>query len=129
MALRLSTSARRLLSTVTTPARVAIPQSLNRVGAWSKSQLEKAAATTGPRFEQTNMALQPNPVAAIDLIAAVPVTLVAGRKASCNGGGGALGHPRVFFNLVRSDDGQAIACSYCGLKYQKDPHAHGHGHH
>ncbi|KAJ3070942.1 hypothetical protein HDU99_002543, partial [Rhizoclosmatium hyalinum] len=67
----------------------------------------------------------PNPVAAIDLIAAVPVTLVAGRRASCNGGGGALGHPRVFFNL---DDGQAVACSYCGLKYQKDPHA-GHGHH
>ncbi|KAJ3019397.1 UNVERIFIED_CONTAM: hypothetical protein HDU68_010672 [Siphonaria sp. JEL0065] len=86
MALRLSSSVRRLLSTVTTPAQVVIPQSLNREATWSKSQLEKAAATTGPRFEQTNMALQPNPVAAIDLIAAVPVTLVAGRKASCNGG-------------------------------------------
>ncbi|ORY46538.1 hypothetical protein BCR33DRAFT_715591 [Rhizoclosmatium globosum] len=101
--------------------------SLNRDKVWSKSQAEKYVATTGHgAFEQTNMALQvPKPVAAIDLIAAVPVTLVAGRRASCNGGGGALGHPRVFFNL---DDGQAVACSYCGLKYQKDPHA-GHGHH
>ncbi|KAJ3241626.1 hypothetical protein HDU78_001755 [Chytriomyces hyalinus] len=103
-----------------------LAQSSNRAVTWSKSQASRQAAMTGPRFEQTNMALQPNPIAAIDLIAAVPVKMVAGRKVSCDGGGGALGHPKVYLNL---DDGEAVGCGYCGLRFQKDPHAHGHGHH
>ena len=41
-------------------------------------------------------------------------------KVSCDGGGGALGHPRVYINL---DDGQPKACIYCGLRYQLDPKA------
>ncbi|KAJ3059492.1 hypothetical protein HDU98_004508 [Podochytrium sp. JEL0797] len=124
----LRTVAKRFLNSgsVATATEGVIPQAANRATTWSKSQEVKTVAMAGPRFEQTNMEYQPNPLAAIDLIAAVPVTMVAGRRASCNGGGGALGHPRVFFNL---DDGKAVGCSYCGLKYQKDPHAHGHGHH
>jgi uncharacterized Zn-finger protein len=36
--------------------------------------------------------------------------LVDDRVAACNGGGGALGHPRVFLNL--GPDGR-IECPYC----------------
>ncbi|ELR57432.1 NADH dehydrogenase [ubiquinone] iron-sulfur protein 6, mitochondrial, partial [Bos mutus] len=37
---------------------------------------------------------------AIDLIAEQPVSQVGSRVISCDGGGGALGHPRVYINLV-----------------------------
>ena len=39
---------------------------------------------------------------AIDLIAEQPVSQVGSRVISCDGGGGALGHPRVYINLVTS---------------------------
>ena len=35
---------------------------------------------------------------------------VTSRRIACDGGGGALGHPRVWLNL--GDDGR-IACPYC----------------
>uniref|UniRef100_A0A2K5BXB0 NADH:ubiquinone oxidoreductase subunit S6 n=1 Tax=Aotus nancymaae TaxID=37293 RepID=A0A2K5BXB0_AOTNA len=38
----------------------------------------------------------------IDLIAEQPVSEVETRVISCDGGGGALGHPKVYINLVRS---------------------------
>ncbi len=34
---------------------------------------------------------------------------------ACDGGGGALGHPRVFLNLER--EGQ-VDCPYCGRRYR-----------
>ncbi|CAH6787437.1 Ndufs6 [Phodopus roborovskii] len=39
---------------------------------------------------------------AIDLIAEQPVHEVDHRVISCDGGGGALGHPKVYINLVWS---------------------------
>ena len=63
----------------------------------------------GPRFEQTNETFQPRPLAAIELIQDEPIRLVEGRTAACDGGGGALGHPRVFVNL---DKPGPHACSY-----------------
>ncbi|MGH0170342.1 UNVERIFIED_CONTAM: hypothetical protein FKN15_007717 [Acipenser sinensis] len=36
---------------------------------------------------------------AIDLVAEEPITEVESRVISCDGGGGALGHPRVYINL------------------------------
>lgn len=41
---------------------------------------------------------------AIDLIAEQPVSEVESRVVSCDGGGGALGHPKVYINLVMSFD-------------------------
>ncbi|KAI9343434.1 NADH:ubiquinone oxidoreductase kDa subunit [Zopfochytrium polystomum] len=99
----------------------ALPQAPNHPAAWSKHQQLRKDAMTGPRFEQTNFDFQPNPPAAIEFINALPPTLVKGRKVACDGGGGALGHPKVYINL---DEGSPIACGYCGLKYQKDPHHH-----
>ncbi len=46
-------------------------------------------------------------------------------KVACDGGGGALGHPRVFLTLV---DGVA-ECGYCDRRYVLKPGAkprHGH---
>lgn len=33
----------------------------------------------------------------------------------CDGGGGALGHPRVYLN-IKADEGQ-IDCPYCGKRF------------
>ena len=33
---------------------------------------------------------------------------------ACNGGGGALGHPRVFLNL---ETGGAVDCPYCDRRF------------
>ena len=41
-------------------------------------------------------------------------------QVGCDGGGGALGHPKVYINL---DDGKPHGCIYCGLRFQLDPKA------
>jgi hypothetical protein len=41
---------------------------------------------SGPRFEQTAMELQPNTLSAMALINDVPVNMVDGRRAVCDGG-------------------------------------------
>jgi len=51
---------------------------------------------------------------AIDLIADVPPIECTKRVVSCDGGGGALGHPKVFINL---DEGKPEPCGYCGLRF------------
>jgi NADH dehydrogenase (ubiquinone) Fe-S protein 6 len=98
------------------------PQSPNRAAAWSTSQSPRPAGQSGPRFEQTVMELQPNPLSAMELLANEPVLLVDGRRAICDGGGstqlrhgdsdvrpnhffkgsGPLGHPKIYINLVGS---------------------------
>lgn len=49
------------------------------------------------------------------------VIKVAGDKAACNGGGGALGHPRVFLEL--GEAGQAT-CPYCDRLFVLDGERH-----
>ena len=36
------------------------------------------------------------------------------RTVACDGGGGALGHPRVFLNMGDADH---VDCPYCGRRY------------
>ncbi|KNZ73444.1 Lactobacillus shifted protein [Termitomyces sp. J132] len=74
-------------------------QAPNYPTTWSTNQQPRATATTGARFEQTASELQPTPLSAMELIANEPVRLVHGRKAVCDGGGGPLGHPKIFINL------------------------------
>ncbi len=45
------------------------------------------------------------------------VIYVDRHRISCDGGGGALGHPKVWYSL---EDGEA-ACGYCGRKFIYDP--------
>merc|ERR1712136_240701 len=56
---------------------------------------------------------------AIDLIAEIPPIASESRIVSCDGGGGALGHPKVFINLDKPGN---HACGYCGLRFYLDHH-------
>lgn len=112
-------------SAVTKKADVPLPtptqqQSPNYPTTWSTSQTPRPGFASSPRFEQTVMDLQPNPLSAMELIAKEPIRLVHGRKAVCDGGntlflssllytfqpkqfilgGGPLGHPKIYINLV-----------------------------
>ena len=127
------TSATPTLATET--ATSVYPQAPNHPGVWSENQRPRPTPATGPRFEQTAMQLQPQPLSAMDLIAREPIRLSKTRIAACDGGayrgfhfrlspgnatpgvfgfgtvtdpllldwagGGALGHPKIFINLVR----------------------------
>lgn len=77
-------------SAVTKKADVPPPtiqqQSPNHPTTWSTSQRPRPGPGSGPRFEQTAMDLQPNPLSAMELIAKEPIRLVHGRKAVCDGG-------------------------------------------
>jgi uncharacterized Zn-finger protein len=53
----------------------------------------------------------------------LPQNVVYVLKVSCDGGGGALGHPKIFINL---DPSGPQACNYCGLRFEMD---HSHAHH
>uniref|UniRef100_A0A8D2J2K9 NADH dehydrogenase [ubiquinone] iron-sulfur protein 6, mitochondrial n=1 Tax=Varanus komodoensis TaxID=61221 RepID=A0A8D2J2K9_VARKO len=57
---------------------------------------------------------------AIDLIAEQQVNEVESRVIFCDGGGGALGHPKVYINLDK--DTKTGTCGYCGLQYKQKHH-------
>ncbi|KAJ3863075.1 hypothetical protein EV359DRAFT_73819 [Lentinula novae-zelandiae] len=86
-------------STPSTP--VIGTQAPNYPSTWSANQRTRPTSGSGPRFEQTAMELQPNPLSAMAMIAEEPIRLVEGRKAVCDGGGGPLGHPKIYINLDR----------------------------
>ena len=58
--------------------------------------------------------IQPQPQAAIELIHKQPVRWTKQRVVSCDGGGGPMGHPRIFINV---DKPQINWCTYCGLPF------------
>ncbi|GAB0091822.1 NADH dehydrogenase [Sergentomyia squamirostris] len=69
----------------------------------------------------TNATRYVNENFAISLIDEVPPTECAERVVACDGGGGPLGHPKIFINL---DKPGAHACGYCGLRFVKKDHHH-----
>lgn len=81
---------------VPAPVKEAVPpattpvvgQAPNRAVKWSTNQQSRPQASSLPRFEQTDMSLQPQPLSAMEMIAKEPVRLVHGRKAVCDGGAG-----------------------------------------
>ncbi|KAL4864508.1 hypothetical protein BDV12DRAFT_176050 [Aspergillus spectabilis] len=99
--------------------RIRSVQAPNRVSTWAASQKPRAEAMSGPRFEQTIMELQPTPMAAIELIHKQPVRWVKTKIVSCDGGGGPLGHPRIFIN---TDKPEIVPCGYCGLPFAHERH-------
>ncbi|ESZ97189.1 NADH-ubiquinone oxidoreductase [Sclerotinia borealis F-4128] len=94
-------------------------QAPNRSSKWSRSQNPREKAMSGPRFEQTIMEAQPAPQAAISLIHKQPVRWTHDRIVSCDGGGGPLGHPRIFIN---TDKPEICNCTYCGLPFANEHH-------
>ncbi|KAL2865067.1 zinc-finger domain-containing protein [Aspergillus lucknowensis] len=99
--------------------RVRTVQAPNRANTWAASQRPREEAMSGPRFEQTIMELQPTPLAAIELIHKQPVRWVNTKVVSCDGGGGPLGHPRIFIN---TDKPEIATCGYCGLPFAHEHH-------
>ncbi|XP_025780193.1 NADH dehydrogenase [ubiquinone] iron-sulfur protein 6, mitochondrial [Puma concolor] len=57
---------------------------------------------------------------AIDLIAEQPVSGADRRVVACDGGGGALGHPKVYINLDKET--KTGTCGYCGLQFRQQHH-------
>jgi NADH dehydrogenase (ubiquinone) Fe-S protein 6 len=68
------------------PTPAVVPQSPNRAATWSTNQRARPTGQSGPRFEQTIMDLQPNPLSAMELVANEPIRLIHGRKTVCDGG-------------------------------------------
>ncbi|KPM40633.1 hypothetical protein AK830_g5921 [Neonectria ditissima] len=126
-----ATSARQLEAVVTKPATETAPaaadesksvdinQAPNRTGVWSRSQRPRSVAMTGPRFEQTDFSVQPQPKSAMELIHKQPVRWTHDRIVACDGGGGPSGHPRIFIN---TDKAEIASCNYCGLPYANEHH-------
>ncbi|KAK4252114.1 hypothetical protein C7999DRAFT_27356 [Corynascus novoguineensis] len=85
------------------PAPTPVPQAPNRAEIWSRSQRPRAEAMTGPRFEQTDFELQPQPYAAIELIHQQPVRWTHERIVACDGGGGPTGHPKIYINTDKPE--------------------------
>ncbi|KAF7784311.1 hypothetical protein Agabi119p4_476 [Agaricus bisporus var. burnettii] len=96
-------------------------QAPNQPTTWTASQRLRPGLGSSPRFEQTNIDLQPNPLSAMELVSQEPVRVVDGRKAVCDGGGGPLGHPKIYINL---DKPGPRACGYCGLRFEQAQHHH-----
>ncbi|KAI5864462.1 zinc-finger domain-containing protein [Durotheca rogersii] len=96
-----------------------LKQAPNRKEIWSRSQKPRAAAMSGPRFEQTDFDLQPQSRAAIELIHRQPVRWTHDRVVACDGGGGPAGHPRIFIN---TDKPEIATCNYCGLPFANEHH-------
>ncbi|XP_027724791.1 NADH dehydrogenase [ubiquinone] iron-sulfur protein 6, mitochondrial isoform X2 [Vombatus ursinus] len=73
-----------------------------------------------PSGEKITHTGQVNENFAVDLIAEQPVTKVESRVISCDGGGGALGHPKVYINLDKET--KTGTCGYCGLQFEQHHH-------
>ncbi|KAM4054776.1 zinc-finger domain-containing protein [Hirsutella rhossiliensis] len=96
-----------------------VSQAPNRADVWSRSQKPRSTAMTGPRFEQTDFDLQPQPLSAMEMIHKQPVRWTHERVVACEGGGGPAGHPRIFIN---TDKPEISVCNYCGLPFAHEHH-------
>lgn len=83
---RLSSSSANPSSPVPASPSSIANQAPNYPTPWSTSQKPRPVAFSGPRFEQTFLELQPNPLSAMALIENEPIRVVHGRKAVCDGG-------------------------------------------
>lgn len=93
-------------------------QAPNRKETWAPSQRPRADAMTGPMFDGVDLETQPQPYAAIDLIAQTPIHYVY-HQAVCDGNdegehGGVQGHPKIYINV---DKPGIHVCTYCGTRY------------
>jgi len=54
------------------------------------------------------------------LTSANDVVLVKTRRVACDGGGGALGHPKTYLDMGQDTE---VVCKYCGRVFKLDPQA------
>lgn len=100
--------------TDTTP----LQQAPNRNATWSRSQAERSQVVKHAKFLQKDLSKQPQPYAAIDLIAQQPVRYIPDRIAVCQGQKQlGQGHPKIYINL---DPKRPAVCGYCGLRFAQE---------
>ncbi|MFZ4121113.1 MAG: zinc-finger domain-containing protein [Caulobacterales bacterium] len=60
-----------------------------------------------------------------DMIDAPEVIITHSKRVMCDGGGGPLGHPKVFYDMGEAD---TVECMYCDRRftYVADPDARDH---
>jgi len=88
-----------------------VPVATHTAAAWDDSDNKNARFIDGHKLTVK--------MHAIDLIAEIPPIASEDRVVSCDGGGGALGHPKVFINLDKPGN---HSCGYCGLRFFLDHH-------
>ncbi|XP_032038511.1 NADH dehydrogenase [ubiquinone] iron-sulfur protein 6, mitochondrial [Aythya fuligula] len=119
---------RRLLLPLLLPPRAALPAASPRRYGLRAAATGEAVTHTGQVYEEKDYRKvrfvgrqkEVNKNFAIDLIAEQPVSEVESRVISCDGGGGALGHPKVYINLDKET--KTGTCGYCGLQFKQKHH-------
>ena len=53
------------------------------------------------------------------------VIMVSKTRVACDGGGGALGHPKTYLDMGQED---SVRCKYCDRVFKLDPNAPQGGH-
>ena len=53
------------------------------------------------------------------------VTLVMKTRLACDGGGGAMGHPKTYLDMGQDTE---VRCKYCDHVFKLDPKADSHAH-
>ena len=90
----------------------------------ARARTQTAARALGTSGGNPVEYMNPHRSDAEALIAAVPVIKGKGNVATCNGGGGALGHPIEYITLNTVDPTIPTDCKYCGLRFVRDPDFH-----
>jgi len=54
------------------------------------------------------------------------VTIVTSTRVACDGGGGALGHPKTYLDMGQDTE---VRCKYCDRVFKLDPNAEPGEHH
>lgn len=96
-------------------ARTALPAGMT-VGAQAESMTAKAVAAIMRQRERRGIVTEPFEIITVDT-----------DRVACDGGGGVLGHPKVYLNL--SEEGR-VECPYCSRLYilregaRADAHPH-----
>jgi len=99
-----------------------------RTANYSSWEPKEVETHTGQKWEKNDYRLaryidkekQVNQSFAIDLINQAPPKECIKSVVYCDGGGGPLGHPKVYINLDKPGN---HACGYCGLQFfKKDSH-------
>jgi len=97
---------------------VPLKQAPNRETTWSRSQASRTGVLNHAKFAQKDLSKQPQPYAAIDLIAKQPIRYIPDRIAVCQGQKQlGQGHPKIYINL---DPKRPATCGYCGLRFAQE---------
>lgn len=107
-------------STPDAPANdsTSLKQAPNRDSTWSRSQASRSQVLNHAKFIQKDLSKQPQPYAAIDLIAKQPIRYIPDRIAVCQGQKQlGQGHPKIYINL---DPKRPATCGYCGLRFAQE---------